>query len=97
MRAHTHTHTHTCAHTHTSTHAQTRKHAQIYTSTHTGTPTQEFDAEGLGNLIWSIAALQCVIPEREWMREFVGACHARLRSFQAHHLVQLVEALAVLG
>ncbi|KAF5829938.1 hypothetical protein DUNSADRAFT_15294 [Dunaliella salina] len=57
----------------------------------------DFDAEGLGNLIWSVAALQCIIPEREWMRQFVGACSGRLRSFQATHLVQLVEALAVLG
>lgn len=59
--------------------------------------TQDFDAEGLGNLIWSIAALQCIIPEREWMREFVGSSRARMRSFLAVQLVQLVEGLAVLG
>jgi len=58
---------------------------------------QEFDAEGLGNLLWSIAGLQVLMPEREWLRQFVGACAAKLRSFQPSQLVQLVEGLAVLG
>jgi len=86
----THPHRHLCVHPHLRTHTGIRVSRPLRC-------TQDFDAEGLGNLIWSIAALQCVIPERDWFRQFVGSCNAKMRSFQATQLVQLVESLAVLG
>lgn len=65
---------------------------------HPPTAPQGFDAQGLGALIWSLAALRpAPPPEKEWLRGFAGACGARLRSLQAMQLVQVVEGLAVLG